>query len=240
EPSIAELRHLALHSYGNFTAMQVRDGAVRGLDLHLARLRGATGEMFGVDLDGVMIRDRIRHAIHKHPDGSVRTAVVAAPDGEVSLLVTVRAPGGVSPTPLSVRSVPYQRPLAHLKQVGGGFGQVYYHDRTAGYDEILLTGPDGVISEGGITNVGFFDGTTVVWPSAPRLAGVTMGLLEPRLPSRRETVRLADIGRYTTVFATNSRGVVPVGSVDDVPLPVDDGFMATVVKTYETVPWDPI
>jgi branched-subunit amino acid aminotransferase/4-amino-4-deoxychorismate lyase len=146
----------------------------------------------------------------------------------------------VQATPLSVRSVPYQRPLAHLKQVGGGFGQFYYHHATTGYDEILLTGPDGVISEGGITNVGFFDGTTVVWPSAPCLAGITMQLLGPRLPSRRDTVRLADIGRYATVFAANSRGIVAVGSIDDVPLPVDDDLMKTVTKAYESVPWDRI
>lgn len=240
EPTTAQLRHLALNAYGNFTAMQVRDRQVRGLDLHLDRLRGATAEMFDVELDGDEIRERIRHAISEHADGSVRTAAVGSPDRGVSLLVTVRAPGGVRQRPLAVRSVPYQRPLAHIKQIGGGFGQVYHQRQAAGYDEILLTGPDGVISEGGITNVGFFDGTTVVWPSAPSLAGITMQLLEPRLPSRRDTVRLADVAGFATVFVTNSRGIVPVASVDDVSLPVDDGLVATVVKTYESVPWDRI
>jgi hypothetical protein len=67
-----------------------------------------------------------------------------------------------------------------------------------------------------------------------------MQLLEPRLPSRRDTVRLADVAGFATVFVTNSRGIVPVASVDDVPLPVDDGLVATVVKTYESVPWDRI
>jgi hypothetical protein len=44
------LHHLALANYGHFTAMQVRDGRVRGLSLHLARLDGATQELFGTGL----------------------------------------------------------------------------------------------------------------------------------------------------------------------------------------------
>jgi branched-subunit amino acid aminotransferase/4-amino-4-deoxychorismate lyase len=161
--------------------------------------------------------------------------------------VTVRPPFVPTSRQLDVRSVPYQRPLAHLKQVGGGFGQFYYH-RVAereGFDEILLTGPDGVISEGGISNVGCFDGAGVVWPSAPCLAGITMQLLAPRLggagvASRRDTVRLADLGRFQTVFLTNTRGLEPVTRVDDLRLPVDPAFMKTLAESYESVPWDRI
>ena len=42
----------ALVNYGHFTAMQVRNRRVRGLDLHLARLDSATRELFGASLDG--------------------------------------------------------------------------------------------------------------------------------------------------------------------------------------------
>jgi branched-subunit amino acid aminotransferase/4-amino-4-deoxychorismate lyase len=172
--------------------------------------------------------------------------VVEAADG-VSVIVTVRPPASPQDGPLDVRSVPYQRPLAHLKQVGGGFGQTYYRKvaEREGFDEILLTGPDGVLVEGGITNVGCFDGSGVVWPSAPCLSGITMQLLEPRLgdaglASRRATVRLADVGRYETVFVTNSHGVVPIARVDNVTVPVDAAFMKTLDEVYESVPWDRI
>ena len=37
----------ALVNYGHFTSLQVRDHAVQGLDLHLARLSHATRELFG-------------------------------------------------------------------------------------------------------------------------------------------------------------------------------------------------
>ncbi|MGW5443454.1 hypothetical protein [Streptomyces asiaticus] len=50
-PATADtLRLPALTSYGHFTAMQIRDARVRGLDLHLERLRSATRELFGGDL----------------------------------------------------------------------------------------------------------------------------------------------------------------------------------------------
>ncbi|MGP3939920.1 hypothetical protein [Streptomyces sp. 6N106] len=46
-PATADtLRLPALTSYGHFTAMQIRDARVRGLDLHLDRLRSATRELF--------------------------------------------------------------------------------------------------------------------------------------------------------------------------------------------------
>ena len=43
----------ALDSCGHFTAMQVRNRRVRGLDLHMARLDSANRELFGGWLPGV-------------------------------------------------------------------------------------------------------------------------------------------------------------------------------------------
>jgi branched-subunit amino acid aminotransferase/4-amino-4-deoxychorismate lyase len=242
-----QFRYLALHSYGHFTAMQVRGGAVRGLDLHLARLNAANQDMFGAELDGARVRAHIRHALGDLADAAVRTIVVLGEDDAPSVLVTVRPPAEMSGAPQSLRSVPYQRPLSHLKQVGGGFGQVYYRRLAArdGFTEALLTGPDGVIAEGGITNVGFFDGSGVVWPDAPALAGITMRLLEARfaehgIPSRRGTVRLADLPTFEGVFVTNSRGIAPVDRVDDLRIPVVTDRMKAVSEVYDAVPWDRI
>ena len=52
-----ELRALALGGYGHFTAMQVRGGRTRGLQLHLDRLDAASREMFGAALEGGQVRD---------------------------------------------------------------------------------------------------------------------------------------------------------------------------------------
>ncbi|WP_242705370.1 hypothetical protein [Streptomyces griseocarneus] len=50
-------------SYGHMTAMQVREGRVRGLDFHLERLDAATREMFGEGMDGGGVRDGVRRAL---------------------------------------------------------------------------------------------------------------------------------------------------------------------------------
>ena len=115
----------------------------------------------------------------------------------------------------------------------------------SGFDEALLTGPDAIISEGSITNIGFFDGAEVIWPAAPALAGITMQLLEPALvqhglPSRRAHVRLADLGSFAAVFVTNARGIAPVGKVDDLSLSADAGFMRRLAEAYESAGWDSI
>jgi branched-subunit amino acid aminotransferase/4-amino-4-deoxychorismate lyase len=244
-----QLRFPVLVSYGHFTAMQVRSGSVRGLDLHLKRLDAANLELFGARLNGDRVRDHIRHALGDDTaDASVRVYVFCPDtDDKASIMVTVRPPAADLPsTPQSLQSVAYQRPAPHIKHLGG-FGQMYY-GRLAernGFDDALLTGPGGVISEGAIANIGFFDGVAVVWPDAPALHGITMQLLEPRLvdsglPSRRRAVRLADLPSFEAVFVTNSHGVATVGRIDDLPLPVDMELMKTVKQLYESVPWDPI
>jgi branched-subunit amino acid aminotransferase/4-amino-4-deoxychorismate lyase len=246
-PTVEQLVHPALVNYGHVTAMQVRERRTRGLALHLARLDAANRELFGTGLDGDLVRDRIRHALGDDvEDATVRPTVFRRGDGDVSVMVVVRPPADPPDTPQSLRSVRYERPVAHIKHVGT-FGQLHY-GLTAerdGFDDALLTGPDGVVSEATIANIGFFDGTSVVWPDAPMLHGITMRLLEPALaargvPSRRRTVRLADLRSFAAAFVCNSRGVAPVGRVDDMALPVDPAFVDLLTQAYESVPWEPI
>jgi branched-subunit amino acid aminotransferase/4-amino-4-deoxychorismate lyase len=223
--------------YGHFTAMQVRDRKVRGLDLHLSRLDHASREIFGRPLDGDLVRQRIRHALDEVRDASVRVFVA-----EEALIVTVRGPGDPPPSPQRLRSVRYQRPLAHLKH-SSGFAQTYHREAALreGYDEILLTTDDGTVSEGAITNLAGWDGTALIWPDAPHLAGITMQLLQRSgIPSRYASINLAGLKEFTTVIVTNARGVAVVASVDDVPMNTDETVAEMVRKTYAEVPGDPI
>lgn len=243
----SELGYLALVNFGHFTAMQVRGGRTRGLDLHLTRLDAAHRELYDEGLDGELVRGHIRHALGEVEDASVRVnAFWPEADPSASVLVAVRPPVDAPSAPQSLRTVPYQRPVAHVKHLGG-FGQLYYGRlaERSGFDEALLVDADGVISEGAITNLACYDGTTVVWPDAPALDGITMLLLEQALPrqgvpSRRGPVRVADLASQETVFVTNSRGIAAVERVDDLRLPVDQAFMKTVTRAYESVPWDVI
>ncbi len=244
--SQAQLRAVALNGYGHFTAMQVRGRRVRGLRQHLVRLDTAHRELFGTGLDGAAIREHIRHALGDDiEDASVRVVVHEGQD-EPAVMVTVRPPQPMADGAWKLRSVPYQRSIAHIKHAND-FGQTYYRKLAlaAGFDEALLTGQDGIISEGSITNIGFFDGTAITWPAAPALSGITMQLIEPRLawhglPSRSGHVRLSDLRSVAGAFVTNSRGVAPVGQVDDIPVPVDAELMRTLTEIYESATWDEI
>ncbi|MFD1540580.1 aminotransferase class IV [Nonomuraea guangzhouensis] len=236
--------------YGHFTAMQVRQGRVRGLGLHLDRLDRATEELFGRPLDRGLVIDSIRSALgldsepEAVPDASVRVYVCEV--AQLHVLVTATAPVEIATTPQSLRSVRYQRFLPHIKHTGG-FPQGYLGRRVEaeGFDEALLTTDDGVISEGSITNLGCFDGNRVIWPDAPMLHGITMQLMEAGLtragvPYESRVLRVADLRDFPVVFLTNSRGVVPVGRVDDMTLKVDETAAGRLIGYFEGMPWDDI
>jgi branched-subunit amino acid aminotransferase/4-amino-4-deoxychorismate lyase len=226
-----------VNSYGHYTAMQVRGGRTRGLDLHLARLCDATVEVFGQALDPGLVRAHLRHTLGDTADASVGVFVYDGP----TVVVIARGPAPAPRSPQRLRSVAYQRPVAHVKHLGS-FAQVYHGRRAVreGFDDALLTGPGGVISEAAIANIGFFDGAEIVWPDAPQLSGITMQLIERALPSRREPVRLTDLPRFAGAFVTNSHGVAAVGAIDDVVLPVDEERTRSVAAAYESAPWDVI
>ena len=240
-----QLQAVALSGFGHFTAMQVRDHRVRGLDRHLARLDAANQEIFGTGLDPAEIRSHIRHALGADRDGSVRVLVQEG-DGRPVIMVTVRPPGGLPDRPWRLRSVPYQRPLAHLKHAAD-FGQRYYQRlvQRAGFDEALLTGPDGVISEGSVTNICFAAAGAIVWPGAPVLSGITMQLVRDGLaalgvPSRTEHIRLAGLASFTAAFVTNARGIEPVGQIDGIGFAADEELLATLRAARDSAGWDPL
>ncbi|WP_328912575.1 MULTISPECIES: aminotransferase class IV [unclassified Streptomyces] len=256
-PATVETLAPVLGGYGHFTAMQVRDGRVRGLRFHLARLDGATRELFGTPLDGERVRAYVRHALasaraadpSRPADASVRVNVFQpadVPGTPVAVMVAVRQPAAMPEGPYRVKSVPYLRPVAHLKHVGG-FAQGYFGRQVAaeGYQEALLTGPDGGVAEGAITNIGFVAGDTVVWPQGPQLRGITWQVLEEVLnavgvPQVSRPVGLADVGTYDGAFVVNSRGTATVSRIDDTPVPMDAELLGRVAKLYESAPWDEI
>nr|MDT0660508.1 aminotransferase class IV [Micromonospora sp. DSM 115978] len=250
--SADELRFAALSTYGHFTALQVRAGAVRGLDRHLRRLDTANRELFGRPLPGDLVRDHLRHALRGTPDAAVRIVVYQADSGQTHgadrhrIMVAVGPPAEPSARPVRLRSVRYLRPFAHLKHLGG-FGQAHHAvlARARGYDDALLTGPTGMISESSVANIGFLDGDRIVWPEPPWLHGIAMQLIERELapvgmPSDRRPVPLTDIGRYDAAFLANSRGVVPVSGVDDTPISVASPALADLAARYAAIPGQPV
>ncbi|CAO5166143.1 Branched-chain amino acid aminotransferase/4-amino-4-deoxychorismate lyase [Frankia sp. AiPs1] len=253
---------LALHSHGHFTVMQVRAGGTRGLRLHLDRLDSAHRELYGEPLDGELVRARIRQALPAFssiaaaggvPGSAASRSDALAVDATVRVIAT--DPAGIGPgrlvvavgppveaptAPLRLMSVPYLRPFPHIKHLGT-FGQLEYarlaHRR--GFDEALLTGPDGTIAEGARTNLGLLAGETVTWPDAPCLTGVTMALLQQTTGNVCAPVRLADLTRYDAAVVTNSRGLSPVATIDDHSFSGSD-FADELVRRYHAIPYDRI
>ncbi|MFD6141448.1 aminotransferase class IV [Promicromonospora sp. NPDC060271] len=223
-------------TYGHFTAMQVRDGAVQGFSNHLDRLDAAHRELFGRQLPGERVRDLVRHALAGTADASVR---VLLRDAE-QVSVSVAEPHHPPATPQRLRSVRYLRPFPHLKHLGS-FAQLEWARRVRldGYDDALLTAPDGALAESSIANLGFLqDDGAVVWPDAPQLHGIAMQLVEATTPSTRRVVRRDDVAAFAGAFLVNSIGVVAVASIDEVPLPGPGPLLAGVLERLAAVPWE--
>ncbi|MDQ1063336.1 aminotransferase [Stenotrophomonas rhizophila] len=243
----------ALVNYGHFTSLQVRGGAVQGLDLHLRRLRQGTEELFGSTLDGTQVQAWIAHALQAEGrvDASVRVTVFSQVFDfrqplqvvPVDVLVAVSAPVTLPATARRVRSVVYQRELPHLKHVGTF--PLFEHRRQAlqaGYDDAVFVDAQGAISEGTTWNIAFGRGGDLVWPQAPALRGTQERLLqagwgrEPQLAP----VRLDDLAGFDAAIACNAAGVWPIGSIDGVAFPGSEAVCGKAKAVLLQAPWDSV
>ena len=250
--SSEDLRTLALVNYGHFTSMQVRDGCVRGLNLHLQRLDHSTRELFGHPLDVDATRGYMRRMVadvagplslrvNVFSRGLDRDHLTAPVQPDV--LVTVGAARVIASTPLRVRSVCYERESPHIKHVGTfGLFQQRRLAQAADYDDALFVDATGAIAEGSIWNVGFFDGEHVIWPNAPALDGTAMQLLKTGLRERGEStltrrVQLTEIASFRSAFFTNSsRAVCPIARIDGIDLAVDSHLLTMLEACMQQQP----
>lgn len=247
----APLARIAQFNLGHFTSMQVRDGAVRGLDLHLARLVRDAREVFDAPLDEELVRLRMRQALDGHRDANLRVAVFAqnwSPrqidvPAQLSVMVGVSAPRPVPVKPLRLMPVRHERFLPHVKHSATfDLFTLRRAARREGFDDALFIDRNGCVSEGTTWNIGFFDGADVVWPEAPQLQGITMQLLRRGLESegivsRSRPVPLAQVPDFTMAFACNAGAVVQaVTRIGGVAQATDADFIACLVRAFERQP----
>src|SRR5688572_29912044 len=83
-----DLAPLAFAGFAHFTAMQVRGGRVRGLDLHLQRLRTASLALFGRATSDDQLRTHLRSALAAGPADVSLTATVYSRAGEFTATET--------------------------------------------------------------------------------------------------------------------------------------------------------
>ncbi|WP_321784521.1 aminotransferase class IV family protein [Burkholderia pyrrocinia] len=246
------LAALAFAGHAHFTAMQVRDGRVRGLDLHLARLRDASNALFGQALPDERIRAFLRGALEHAPSALSLTATVHATTGEfvaarddeaLDVLVRTAAPSSGPAGPLDLALFGYERVLPDIKHVGEVAKTHFLRRAVAlGYDDAAFTDRRGRISEGSIWNLAFWDHDAVVWPVADMLGGVTMRIV------RRQLARLgvaqhdreltpADLPSMAGAVVMNSwTPGIPVRRFGTATLPDAPSFAALLHRAYEQEP----
>jgi branched-subunit amino acid aminotransferase/4-amino-4-deoxychorismate lyase len=244
-----QVKALALTNYGHFTSMRVDNQRVRGLSLHLERLRHDCHHVFDADLDADRIRHLIRHTLADvSPPAVVRVTVFdptlelghLGTDARPQVLITTR-PAAQLPLPaLSLQSAVYCRDMPDVKHVGlfGSLQRRRIAQRN-GFDDVLFIDADATIAEAATSNIGFIDGDRIVWPQADCLPGVTMRLICQAQAEHATTVpiTLEQLADVDAVFATNAAvGIRSVSAIDNLHWPTEHPVVSLLRKEYANLP----
>ncbi|GFE87175.1 aminotransferase class IV family protein [Steroidobacter agaridevorans] len=244
-----DLAPLAFAGFAHFTAMQVRGGRVRGLDLHLQRLRTASLALFGRATSDDQLRTYLRKALKAGPADVSLTATIYSRAGEFTstdtkgeLDVLVRTgPAASGPNgPLALAAFEHERMLPAIKHVGE-IAKTYYMREAAkeGFDDAAFVDRSGRLSEASIWNLALWDGEAVVWPEAAMLTGTTMSIVQRQLhamgvPQRVEEVSLTNLPQLRGAVVMNSwTPAVPVSRIGSVKLPEAPEFPDLLRRAYE-------
>ncbi|MGI5205280.1 aminotransferase class IV family protein [Spirillospora sp. CA-108201] len=247
-----DLAPLAFAGYAHFTAMQVRGGKARGLDLHLERLRFASTELFGKASPDERVRSYLRAALEAGPADVSLTATVFASPGEFTaggepaepeVLVRTGPPASGPAGPLRLATVGYDRFLPEVKHVGE-VAKTHLMRRAVqdGFDDAAFVDRRGRLSEATIWNLAFWDGDAVVWPEAEMLVGTTMGIVRRQLdrlgvPQRVRQVTPADLPGLAGAVVMNSwTPGVAVHQIGSTPVPDAPRFLNLLHQAYEADP----
>ena len=216
---VNDLSHFVLSNYGAFTSMQVEDGSVRGLDLHLARLESEALELFGVVVPEPLLRERMRRALDGRSGRfSLRVNLFSdaislrSPNAVVQprVLTTLSPPASPLTQSLRLKTQIYAREVPHLKHAATfGLMRARRLAVQAGFDDALFVDSEGRISEGSIWNIGFIQGDTLIWPEAPMLVGTGQGLLQRGAvqagwSSITRPIRLSELADFDAAFICNA------------------------------------
>ncbi|MEU5398196.1 aminotransferase class IV family protein [Streptomyces sp. NPDC005963] len=247
-----DLAPLVFAGHAHFTALQVRDGRVRGLDLHLERLRAASVEMFGRAMPDDRVLSHLRTAVAAGPADLSLTATVYSPAGEFTV-----APAGMEPMmlirtgpaasgpagPLALATVTHERFLPSVKHVGEVAKTHLLRRAVAeGFDDAAFVDRQGRLSEATIWNLAFWDGDAVVWPVARMLRGTTMSILRRQLdragvPQHDREVTLADLPDLAGAVVMNSwTPAIAVHRIGPHPLPEASAFVQLLHRAHQAEP----
>lgn len=243
----------ALVNYGHFTSLRCVDGAVRGLDLHLARLEAGTQALFAAGLDPARVREGLRQAFAAagHADAWLRATVFArdfdfarplrpvAPD----LLVSAGPALDWTGPPLRVAPVRFQRHRPEIKHVGTfALFDLRRQAMAAGWDDAVFVDPAGCLVEGTTWNLGLWDGQGVTWPAGPALRGTQERLLQQGLdaagvPQQARPVGENELAGFQSAFACNARGIRGIGAIGGHVFPAGEPWRPSLAQALAACPW---
>lgn len=250
--TVEQLSPLAFAGFAHFTAMQVRDRKVKGLDLHLSRLHTASMDFFGNVIADEQLKLYMKTAIDNGPEDQSLTVTIFSPSGEFNVnsmnvepevLIRAGAPSNGPNGPLKLAAINHERPLATIKHVGE-VGKTYYLHQAVrqGFDDAAFVDRYGRLSEATIWNLVFWDGENVIWPEAEILDGTMMGIVKRQLdqlgiPQAHKEVTLAQLDELSGAAVMNSwTPGISVTTIASKVIPESKIFMELLHKAYAAEP----
>ncbi len=253
-----------MYGDGIYTTLRLYGGLPLDLAAHHERLVRQTAQLqIGFDLPQEKLRRIIGELAARNDladaDGRLRISVSRAgsPDDPLPLSDLERLPATVTMTltPVATALARWQAdgiPVICLDQAyaRGNFPDLktlnalatltaLRRAAAAGCPEALLTGPDGRLLEGAVSNIFLVSDGALVTPASEGefLAGRTRERIlriatRQKLPAREAVVRRRELVQADEVFVVSSvREVLPVISVDDVP--IADGVPGPVTRRIQ-------
>ncbi|WP_294335050.1 aminotransferase class IV family protein [uncultured Sphingomonas sp.] len=247
----ANLAPLAFAGFAHFTAMQVRNGRVRGLDLHLGRLRRASLELFGRATPDEQVVAEISSIVDRAPNASLTITMflrsgefVRADDSPPAVLIRTMPATDGPVGPLRLDMVRHDRWRPDIKHVGEAAKTYFLHRAIArGFDDAAFVDSQGRLAEATIWNLAFWDGASIVWPKAAVLRGVTMAILQRQLaaagvPQREASVRADAVAGLEGAVVVNSwTPGLAVSSIGDHQFDRSDALAEILHDAYAREPW---
>lgn len=254
--SAADLAPLAFAGFAHFTAMQIRDGRVKGLDLHLKRLHTASLALFGQATPDAIVLERIRAAILAGPAELSLTVTMFSRTGEFTragaandpAILIRTSPASDGPDgPLRLTLVEHERWLPTIKQVGEAAKTHYLREAVSrGFDDAAFVDRAGRISEATIWNMAFWNGEAVIWPVADFLPGITMSIVRRQLTDlgieQREMhidVKALESLEGAAVMNSWTPGIL-VEAIGATAIPTPSIFLETLHRAYQAEPGVPV
>ncbi|HVI47729.1 MAG TPA: aminotransferase class IV [Chitinophaga sp.] len=250
----ADRQQLAMLNTGHFTALQSRDGRVKGWNIHLNRLENASQQLFGIGIDKEAITSQVRSILRDQLSCSLRIHIFSTAADllhvtprDLQVLIIHAAPVNTeNQEAISISTATYERFLPEVKHAGISIAALYHkrQARLKGFDDVLYTNAAGDILEGSIWNIVFYNGQEFVFSAAQALNGtmqqmIIQGLQQLNIPYRVTTINQQELHLFQAAFIINSIHVArPVSRIDEVIFHSDSNIAAILSDAYAQTHWE--